>query len=106
MKIIIFYSGFKENCSKTLLKAKDRLHKSAKLLITYLFERSLITFFSVYENKNEKIEQHIKNAKLRLHDIGQALNYLLKREREDNKLIINMHNIDLNIDYNFGLLSV
>ena len=106
VKIIIFYSGFKENCSKTLLKAKDRLHKSAKLLITYLFERSLITFFSVYENKNEKIEQHIKKAKLRLHDIGQALNYLLKREREDNKLIINMHNIDLNIDYNFGLLSV
>ena len=106
VKIIIFYSGFKENCSKALLKAKSRLHKSAKLVITYLFERSLITFFSVYENKNEKIEQHIKKAKLRLHDIGQSLNDLLKKEREENKLIINMHNIDLDINYKYGIIAV
>ena len=106
IKIIVFYSGFKENCSETLLKAKSRLHESASLIINYLFERSLITFFSVYEDKNEEFEQHIKKAKIRLHDIGQSLNDTLKRERKENKLIINMRNIDLDINYNFGLIAV
>lgn len=106
MKIFAFYGGLKENCSETLLKVKKRILHSVCLLYLYLHERTLITLFSVYENKNEEIEQQIKKAKIRLRDVGQSLNDLLKNERKNNKLTINMHNINLDINYNYGLISV